>query len=208
MKYNVTLTRAINPSGGPWSWYPTNMLIGLGTQINGQFVSLVGSKEITNSSFGQYNSILDKEYTASIDHSKLPAGGKIYLVIENHPSNVPSSLWFKEAYHVKSFDYEIPPPVVQPPNYDNWINDIGHFAIYNNDIPPAITWNKNLVNTSTVSLELYQYGVSKGLSAKMFLIQAAIASIIQRRNMVSSAVLISMKFKLKLYQMQIQVSVI
>ncbi|MNK23871.1 hypothetical protein D3C87_421710 [compost metagenome] len=166
VKYNVTLTRAINPSGGPWSWYPTNMLIGLGTQVNGQFVWLDGSKEITNSSFGQYNSILDKEYTANIDHSKLPAGGKIYLVIENHPSNVPSSLWFKEAYHVKSFDYEIPPPVVQPPSYDNWINDIGHFAIYNNDIPPAITWNKNLVNTNTVSLELYQYGVSRGFIGK------------------------------------------
>ncbi|WP_429625788.1 hypothetical protein [Sphingobacterium sp. HSC-15S19] len=56
------------------------MLIGLGTQIKGQFVWLDGSKEITNSSFGQYNSILDKEYTANLDHSKLPAGGKIYFI--------------------------------------------------------------------------------------------------------------------------------
>lgn len=49
--------------------------------------------------------------------------------------------------------------------YDQWLNDINYFAGYNDDLPPPVTWNTSLVSTSTVSLELFQYGVSKGIVA-------------------------------------------
>ncbi|WP_342329271.1 M57 family metalloprotease [Pedobacter sp. FW305-3-2-15-E-R2A2] len=50
--------------------------------------------------------------------------------------------------------------------YDKWINDVGYFVIYNNDIPPVIQWNTSLVSTGTVSIELLQFGQSKGLIAQ------------------------------------------
>ncbi|MBB6239512.1 hypothetical protein HDC90_004165 [Pedobacter sp. AK013] len=50
--------------------------------------------------------------------------------------------------------------------YDNWINDVSPFAGYgDSDLHPEITWNSNLVSSSTVSIEIYQYGVSKGIIA-------------------------------------------
>lgn len=50
--------------------------------------------------------------------------------------------------------------------YDNWLADVTYFSIYNNDIPPAITWNNALVYTNTVSIELFQFGASKGIIAQ------------------------------------------
>jgi hypothetical protein len=49
--------------------------------------------------------------------------------------------------------------------YDQWLNDIPYFSGYNEDLPPPVTWNLGLVSTPTVSLELFQYGISKGVVA-------------------------------------------
>lgn len=39
--------------------------------------------------------------------------------------------------------------------YDNWINDVNPFAGYgDSDLHPEITWNSNLVSSSTVSIEI------------------------------------------------------
>ena len=50
--------------------------------------------------------------------------------------------------------------------YDQWLTDIPYFSGYNDtDLPPAVTWHANLVATPTVSLELFQYGISLGIVA-------------------------------------------
>jgi predicted Zn-dependent protease len=49
--------------------------------------------------------------------------------------------------------------------YDQWLNDIPYFSGYNEDVPPPVTWNPGLVSTPTVSLEVFQYGISKGVVA-------------------------------------------
>lgn len=49
--------------------------------------------------------------------------------------------------------------------YGQWLTDINYFSGYNEDPMPAITWNAGLVSTSTVSLEIFQHGVSKGIIA-------------------------------------------
>jgi hypothetical protein len=53
-----------------------------------------------------------------------------------------------------------------PPNYNNWFTDWDNSMRYNgSDWSTTMTWNKDLVATGTVTIEVYQDGVFKGVVA-------------------------------------------
>lgn len=112
IKYKFQITRSL--IAGTNNWNSTDISVGIGIYKDGKYVWLNGSTNVTNSDFGQGKAFFEKEITVTIDNSKLTAGGKIYLVFENHPSNVSSSLWFKEAYSSINYGYDLP-GVVTPP---------------------------------------------------------------------------------------------
>lgn len=112
IKYKVQITRSL--VAGTNNWNSTDISVGIGIYKDGKYIWLNGSTNVISSDFGQGKAFFEKEITVTIDNSKLTAGDKIYLVFENHPSNVPSSLWSKEAYLSINYGYDLPGAVTPP----------------------------------------------------------------------------------------------
>ncbi|MGQ7854786.1 hypothetical protein ACUN24_11120 [Pedobacter sp. WC2501] len=113
IKYKLQITRSL--IAGTNNWNSTDISVGIGIYKDGKYVWLNGSTNVISSDFGQGKAFFEKEITVTIDNSKLTAGDKIYLVFENHPSNVSSSLWFKEAYLSINYGYDLPVIITPPP---------------------------------------------------------------------------------------------
>lgn len=58
-----------------------------------------------------------------------------------------------------SYTITVNPAPVNP--YDNWITYVDNSMKYDADWGTDVMWNKNKVNTATVSFEVYQFGIKK-----------------------------------------------
>ena len=136
VKYYIDMSRS---SSGANTWHPVNMKVGLGYKENNVYKFFDGAYTFKNEDFGQYNATLYRELTSVVDHSKLPAGAKIYILYENHRPNVPESGWLVEAYALNStvvaFDFVlsiIPPTEPEP----EWV--VGTPPVFTAPVPGAV----------------------------------------------------------------------
>lgn len=97
-----------------------------------------------------------------------------YATLGNLPATLPANiksgavmikLTYFDTNQNKTLTIYIPQQVVNIqytpsiPNYNNWITDYDDHIKYNSDWSSLIKWDAGLVNTSTVTFEVYQYGV-------------------------------------------------
>nr|WP_121269747.1 hypothetical protein [Pedobacter schmidteae] len=106
VKFTVGMTRS---SSGANSWYPVDMKIGLGYLEGNNYKFFDAGYTFKGQDFPQGQGTLSKEITTVVDHSKLPAGAKIYVIYENHRPDVPESGWRREALSfsgtVKAYEF-------------------------------------------------------------------------------------------------------
>lgn len=114
IKYKVSFVRQYANSGPVGSYSPFNMSVQLSTNASNNNILLLGTaSKITGANFPTNEAmLLDKEFTATIDNSKLNIGGNIILAYTTNDNSNPIN-----SYNSRSYKFLLPPtnPPTNPP---------------------------------------------------------------------------------------------
>lgn len=163
-KFLVSVMRSLNPSGGYVSgnctiklYYTENQSSDSNIQ-NDPTTSILLQKNITSSDYKNSNQAILADLDAILPANKV--NGKILIIIEYlDGQNISRKIYSSTRYNI----YVVPPVVVPP---SPWITKLDNSMRYDgSDWSCNIEWDVSKDNTPTVTFEIYQDGVFKGVFA-------------------------------------------
>lgn len=111
IKYKVSFARVIANSGVVGSFRSFNMSVQLATNKGIEIVLLGAANKVTSANFGATSGTLaGKEFTATIDNSKLSRGGRINLSYTINDNAFPIN-----TYNYKEYLFELPEAIIEIP---------------------------------------------------------------------------------------------
>ena len=133
---------------------------------NGVETQLVAETQLTHNHFSPNMGVLSKDVSVVIPAGLV--GGVVTIKHRNYVWSTTSgaSKWypFDRPYFVET-GFQTILPAIPPSPYANWISDASVPTIVYDDLKFDLKWNKDLVTSSTVSIEVYQHGVKKEIIA-------------------------------------------